>query len=342
MKNNKILVLGYFGYRTNQLDGQTIKTRDLYRLVNEKFENTHFFDTQDFRYSKLSVFKMFWKIICCRKLVYLPAHNNLKFIFPIIYVLSVIFRVEIYYFVVGGWLCEFIESLSIHRWMLKRIQGIYSETNLLKESLERKYRFKNVDVFTNFRFVEFNPQRCHNKGQLSLVFMARINKNKGLDWIFDLGNSLLKNGMECDVSIDFYGPIFGDDKLYFEQNIKKFPFMKYKGVLQPQNIYSVLEKYDVMLLPTHYYTEGLPGSVVDAYFSGIPVIVTEWKHAHEFVIDGQSGYIIPFKNGEDKLYEKVVFLLNNEEELSKLKDGAREKAVDFLPPYEKIQRILNF
>lgn len=30
-----------------------------------------------------------------------------------------------------------------------------------------------------------------------------------------------------------------------------------------------------MLLPTHYYTKGLPCSIVDAYIAGIPVIATE-------------------------------------------------------------------
>ena len=29
----KVLVLGYFGYRSNQLDGQTIKTRNIMRLL---------------------------------------------------------------------------------------------------------------------------------------------------------------------------------------------------------------------------------------------------------------------------------------------------------------------
>ena len=30
---NKFIVLGYFGYRTNQVDGQMVKTRDVCRLV---------------------------------------------------------------------------------------------------------------------------------------------------------------------------------------------------------------------------------------------------------------------------------------------------------------------
>ena len=50
MKN---LVLGYFGYRINQLDGQTVKTRDLFRLLKEhEGNNTVFFDTQEFQYKK--------------------------------------------------------------------------------------------------------------------------------------------------------------------------------------------------------------------------------------------------------------------------------------------------
>ena len=94
-----ILVLGYFGYSTNQLDGQTVKTRDIYKLVESQAKGkVDYYDTEDFKYHKLSIFKMFWKVIRCRTLLYLPAHNNLKAIFPIIYVLSVLFRFKIHYF----------------------------------------------------------------------------------------------------------------------------------------------------------------------------------------------------------------------------------------------------
>ena len=50
---NKILVLGYFGLQTNQLDGQTVKTRDLYRLVSQEFDNVEYYDTEDFKINKL-------------------------------------------------------------------------------------------------------------------------------------------------------------------------------------------------------------------------------------------------------------------------------------------------
>ena len=36
MNGKKILVIGYFGYKSNQLDGQTIKTRNVYKLIKLK------------------------------------------------------------------------------------------------------------------------------------------------------------------------------------------------------------------------------------------------------------------------------------------------------------------
>ena len=105
----KYLVLGYFGYKTNQLDGQTVKTRDLFRLLEENIgkDKVDYFDTQNFQYGISNVFVMFKKIMSCRYLFYLPAHNNLKYIFPILFPLSKIFRFNILYFIIGGWLVEY-------------------------------------------------------------------------------------------------------------------------------------------------------------------------------------------------------------------------------------------
>ena len=328
----KILVLGYFGYNTNQLDGQTVKTRDLYRLVKEQAGgDVDYYDTEDFQFNKLSVFKMFWKVIRCHTLFYLPAHNNLRVIFPFIYVLSVLFRVKIQYFVVGGWLREFLAHLPVHRWMLKRIAGIHVETKRLLSELQECYNFENVDIFPNFRFFEFEPERFDTE-RLRLVFMARVNKMKGLDWVFALADFIKENGMESRFSLTFYGPINGEDAEYFNTNVSKYTFAEYKGPLDPADIYETLSQYDVMLLPTHYYTEGLPGSVVDAYISGIPVIVTEWKHSREFVDDGECGYIIDFEDGEKDLIDKVLLLEKDRNLLHRLQANALKKRIEFAPP----------
>jgi glycosyltransferase involved in cell wall biosynthesis len=323
--------LGAFGFRFPHYDGQTIKTQNLLTLLQDKGVDVDYFETQDFKVNKLSVLRMCWKVMTCKTLYYLPAQNNLIYLFPIIYWLSRLFHTRIHYFVVGGWLVELLADKPRHRRKLSNIAGIHCETQFMKNALEKEYGFNNVDVFPNFRINDFHPKAHHEENKLRLVFMARIIKMKGLDLIFELGNKIIDRGLQDQISIDFYGPQHNDDGdvEYFNTNLAKYAFMKYYGPLEPKDIYTTLEKYDAMLLPTHFYTEGLPGSIVDAYISGISVIVTKWKHATEFVDDGKSGIIIPFDDDGSALFDAVMRLFDNTALLSQMKGYVQEKWHEF-------------
>ena len=168
--------------------------------------------------------------------------------------------------------------------------------------------------------------------------MARVMKQKGVDWIFDMADYIKKNGLQEKFSIIFFGPEDNEDKQYFESNVAKYGFVEYRGALQPNEIHETLSNYDVMLLPTHFYTEGLPGSVVDAYISGIPVIVTEWKHSHEFVDDGKSGFIVPFENGKQQMIDRVIYLEKDRNLLKRMKANALIKRMEFAPP--KLEHLI--
>lgn len=322
-----ICVLGAFSFNCPSYDGQTIKTRNLLSLLKEKNVKVDFFDTLELKSNKLQVINLFWKVITCKILFYLPAQNNLQFLFPRLFWLTFLFRIKVHYFVIGGWLVEFLEDKPSHMRKLSRIAGIHCETHYMKDLLEESYGFTNVDVFPNFRINSFTPHFHHEEGKLKLVFMARVIKMKGLDLIFHLGDTIIKQGMGDRITIDFYGPQQNedDDVNYFNQNIIKYPFMNYHGPLEPSDIYITLEKYDVMLLPTHFYTEGLPGSILDAYISGIPVVVTKWKHATEFVEDGESGIIIPFEDDGSALVNAVMDLYDDTKLLNHMKMNAHKR-----------------
>ena len=60
----------------------------IYELLKSKSEEVgriNFFDTQSLQVKRLLIFRMFWMILRSNKLVYVPAHNNLKYLFPFIY-----------------------------------------------------------------------------------------------------------------------------------------------------------------------------------------------------------------------------------------------------------------
>lgn len=329
----RVLVLGYFGYSNNQLDGQTIKTRNIYELLVLKTGGQVYidiFDTQNFKHLKFSLFSMLWKIFQCNKLVYLPAHNNLKYLFPIIYVLCWLKRIEILYFVVGGWLVEYLKSKRLHIKLLSKIRAILTESSDMSNSLIAQYRFKNVITFPNFRIHSFTPTFVQNRDLFRIVFMARINRMKGIDYVFHLAD-YFKNVLFCKkpVIIDFYGPIEIKDKVYFYQQLDKYENISYHGVLQPENIYETLNNYDLMVFPTRYFTEGLPGTVLDAYISGLPIVATHWKHATDFIIHEKTGFIVPFENSEKDFIDAVIKIYEDNDLLLKMKHNAHEQSLKY-------------
>lgn len=331
----KVLVLGNFGYNSKKLDGQTVKTRNVYSmlLANVRGE-VCFFDTDVFKQNKFLVFRMFQQICACDKLVYLPAHGNLKYLFPIISVCSMIFGFKIIYIVIGGWLIDFLKSKPLLRHLLKKVEIICAETDLMKRKLGEVYSIFNVIVLPNFRRLDkefstssdFPILSCQ---KLNMVFMARIQINKGLDYIEDICKYFEQTKLAQRVSIDFYGQVDSIDKDFFDRFLKSYNFVHYKGALLPQQIHSTLSKYDILLLLTHYYTEGFPGSILDAYMAGIPVMVTKWKYAVEFVEDKVTGFIIPFEGGLTEAKRLLSELIIDKSKLLPMKVAAKNKSLKY-------------
>lgn len=335
-KQLRIVVLGYFGYRSNQLDGQTVKTRNILDLLQDKCENAsiQYFDTELLHHNPLSIFTMLWRVCRCDRLIYVPASNNLIHFAPLLAVLAKLFRFKVIHLVVGGWLAEWLQQHPKSKRAVAKYDVILTETKIDKEKLERLFGFQHVRVFPNFRIdsrEDLQLETSSIRTDFRIVFMARIHRMKGLDWMDALASHIEKNYERGSVKIDFYGPINLDDNDYFSEILSRHKSMNYLGVLEPSDIVKTLSKYNVLVLPTHYFTEGFPGSILDAYRSGILVIVTEWLHAKQFVRDGESGFIIPFEHGDQDLCEKVDYLINNPNKLKDLKRQAYAESLRYSP-----------
>lgn len=322
MKRKKILIIGYFGYDTNQLDGQTVKTRAIYKTLQKEKEIgvIKYYDTQHFRKNPFSIISMFFNLIWCNRLIIIPCVNNLKVIFPFTYYLSFIIRYEIIHIAVAGGHVDFFRTHKLLSNIAKRVKiNLFQNTGVAND-LRTKLGFTNTEWIPNYRIQDFKPTFMEND-VFKLVFMARIHRLKGLDVVFSIAEYLKEKYGESKFLIDFYGPMNNEDHDYFMSNIKKFNFINYHGELEPAEINETLNKYDLLLLPTRYYTEGFPGSILDAYISGIPVLVSNWKHAHEFVNDGTNGYICELDDLE-QFYDKIDMLYNDRKLLLQFKKNA--------------------
>lgn len=316
-KPSNFFFIGNFGFTSSQLDGQTVKTRSIYDLFSMYLNcSLPYFDTDQLKTSKASLIAILPHLFRLDYLVYLPAYKNLKYFFPILFTLSKVFKFKIILFTVGGWFETFLIKHPSIALKLRNIDAIYFQTDELVQLMEKKYNFNNVEWIPNFRISEtFHrsfPKPDNQKRTFKIVFMSRINRKKGIDTIFEMLKVLHDHHMDKKIIVDFYGPIYEPDRLYFENQLSIFGNAKYQGILEPSVIHTTLQNYNVLVLPTKYYTEGFPGAILDAYISGIPVIATRWRYAEEFINDGETGYIIPFENSLTYLVDKIILLSTNE------------------------------
>lgn len=328
----KVLVIGCFGDNTGRLDGQIVKTRDIYAMLEEKLYGEvklDKFNTLSVRENKFLLGILLIKLLWCNKVVLIPADHNLEKFFPLLYRLSTIVKYEIIQLCVGGWQVDFF--IGRGKWtahptqmeMCKKCKAFLPEIKKVNEELKSICGFDNCEVFPNFRRNIPKISHVNDSKELKLVWLARINKEKGFETVFNLADKIEEEGL--NITITFFGKIAEEDEKLFNSLMGTHHCVSYKGQLSADRIADTLCDYDVVVLPTRYYTEGFPGTVLDANISGLPVIATEWMHAHEFIEDGVSGFVVPFNNPQECFNQRVIELYDDRALLKTMKQNSRAR-----------------
>ncbi len=115
------------------------------------------------------------------------------------------------------------------------------------------------------------------------VFCGHIKRSKGIVEIIEAAEEL-----GDEVAVDVYGPFHdGLDEDVF----RGCRVVRYRGIVPPEQVASMLQGYDALVLPTYFDGEGYPGIVIEAYGAGLPVIATRWRSLPE-IVDESSGLLI--------------------------------------------------
>lgn len=100
--------------------------------------------------------------------------------------------------------------------------------------------------------------------------------------------------------------------------------MQYKGSVAYNQSVAVIKNYFALLFPTQYYTEGIPGTIIDAYAAGVPVISSKWESFSDVIQEGTGvGYSFGALN---ELVEVLIRLVDNPETMIEMKKSCLEES----------------
>lgn len=333
----KASVIGHFAYGLEYLDGQTIKTKIITNELCRKYGETEVlqFDTHGGVKTLLKAPVYVWRAMKnSENIIILPAHNGLRIFGRLLPFFKILFKKrKIHYIVIGGWLPQFLEKKRSLAKKLKKFDGIYVETSTMKNSLENQ-GFENVFVMPNCKklsVINVNELKYSENEPYKLCTFSRVMKEKGIEDAVSAVKSVNEHFGRPVYTLDIYGQVDGAQIEWFESLQKEFPsYIRYGGLVPFDKSVDVLKDYFALLFPTRFYTEGIPGTIIDAYAAGVPVISAKWESYADVIDEGKTGIGYEFNNF--KAFEEILLSIeNNPQMMLDMKYSVIKKACGYLP-----------
>ena len=203
----------------------------------------------------------------------------------------------------------------------------------MKKALEEQ-EFTNVYVMPNFKdlhILEESELVYHHTEPYPLCTFSRVMKEKGIE---DAVNAVKRVNEQCGrtvYTLDIYGQVDSSQTEWFENLKNQFPsYIRYGGMVSFDQSVEALKPYFALLFPTGFFTEGIPGTIIDAYAAGVPVISSEWESFSDVVDDEITGIGYTFGS-----FDELCTVLNNIAAkpllIQEMKCACKKKAEKFTP-----------
>jgi len=150
---------------------------------------------------------------------------------------------------------------------------------------------KSFDIHTTQQKAEIQEELGYPSKKALLLAVGRLHKQKGYPYLLESINLLKNQGHPVELAIVGTGEMLP----HLEQQVKKLDLedcVRFLGVRD--DVPRLMAIADVFVLSSLW--EGLPGVVLEAMASGLPVVSTSVGGAVELVVDGETGFLVPLKD----------------------------------------------
>ena len=323
------VVIGQLHFKKNDMIGAVVKTRNIYYGLLEKYGEDLISYVDIWGGKKrsgivlLEVFKAFQK---CENVILVSSAIKGPYIFYI-RLLQRLFNRRVIYIPIGVRISGRIAKDSKARKRLSFCSAILPESKQNCRELQ-SMGFPEVCLFRNFKSVKklgCSYKSLHrNMNVFTFCTFSRVTKEKGItDAIIAISKvqELVPNNR---FELHIYGEIDPEYKEEFELLLNDYSFVTYEGIVNAEDAVLTLQKHDVLLFPTRFPDEGIPGTIIDSFAAGIPIISSKWLYFDEIFEDHKTALGYDFLN-VDSLVNTIIYATKNIDELINIgRNGQKE------------------
>ncbi len=142
---------------------------------------------------------------------------------------------------------------------------------------------------------------------LRLISVARLEWKKGYEYAFQVVRQLLDEGIHCEYDI-IGGGKYADALLYARQQMGLADVVQFWGSHSRFQVREAMSHADIFLHTA--VSEGFCYAALEAQAMQLPVVCSNADGLPENVADGQTGYVLPRRNGQ-AMVEKIKLLASD-------------------------------
>lgn len=340
--NKKVYVIGVY---PPPYGGATVKCKKFLGLLNKKGFAPVKIDSFEISRKKINIFSFLKKCIEAFRsdapIVYCMDSKRLKAIVLLQKLFKKSFdRTTI--LVIGGTFHKTVAKNIDFEKTVKQVKGIWVEAEGMREKLYQR-GFRNIKIFPNPKSEENSckPIIAEENKEIRLLFFSQISKEKGVESIIKLVELLDKE--KISYQLDFYGHIIPQFKEEFEKFIARSRKVRYCGVFDStgSNVYKKLNEYDILLFPTQWKGEGIPGILVEAKMAGVAVIASPMNYNREVIREENGEGFLLEKKYPEEMRDIIKSCSEDKALLNRIKEGSYQSRKRYaLEKYEDMVESL--
>lgn len=335
MKRTKIAIIGHYGSNVKNTDGQTVKIKSLVSAIKSTRPDIDLTIADTYYLLNNRMLYFLWLLLIAiiknQHIIFFPSSRGRQYMFGFFYYVGKIFKKKLYHDCIAGSLDN---ELVEHPTWIKYLNGFEYNWMESPEQVKtlKEMGIKNVYYLPNFKNLQ--PAKLSETNLLDKEFrfciFSRIMPQKGIVDALEAIQYVVKE-RKVDITLDIYGTIEQGYETWFDSIKNTYSdICNYAGVVHYEQSVATLKDYFALLFPTQFYTEGMPGTIIDAMFAGIPVIARKWKWCDNMIHNGYNGISYDFDKPE-LLKEILLDIVENPQRILNMKKNCIEESKKYSP-----------